>query len=49
MISEDNSKMVTEERGLCDVCKTMSRFSKNPDVVEAAAAAILSLSLEGEF
>ena len=46
---EANAKIVTEERGLPDVVNAMSTHPNNADLIETAAAALLSLSMEGKW
>ena len=47
--TEANAKIVTEERGLPDVVNAMSTHPNNADLIETAAAALLSLSMEGKW
>ena len=44
---EENSKIVSAERGLLDIISAMKRYSDQPTLVEAACAALWSLSMEG--
>ena len=44
---ETNCKIVTEERGLQDICQAMDRHSQDVELVEAACSALWSLSMEG--
>jgi len=47
--TEANAKIVTEEKGLQDVVNAMATHPKIPELVETAAAAMLSLSMEGQY
>ena len=49
LFTENNAKIVTEERGLQDVVKVMETHSDVSDVIEAACSALWSLSMEGKF
>ena len=44
---EANARIVTEERGLQDICQAMDTHQDICDVMEAACSAIWSLSMEG--
>ena len=44
---EENSKIVSAERGLLDIISAMNRYSDQPTLIEAACAALWSLSMEG--
>lgn len=44
---EANCKIVSEERGLEDICLAMGRHNTDVDLVEAACSALWSLSMEG--
>ena len=44
---EDNCKIVTEERGLQDICIAMQKHDSNIDLIESACSALWSLSMEG--
>lgn len=44
---EANCKIVSEERGLEDICLAMGRHNTDVELVEAACSALWSLSMEG--
>lgn len=44
---EENSKIVSAERGLLDIISAMNRYSDQSTLIEAACAALWSLSMEG--
>lgn len=44
---EANCKIVSEERGLEDICLAMGRHNTDVGLVEAACSALWSLSMEG--
>jgi len=44
---EANAKIVTEERGLQDICRAMDAHEDVADLIEAACSAVWSLSMEG--
>ena len=46
--TENNARIVTVEKGLQDVVNTMKNHKMSAEVIEAASAALLSLSMEGE-
>ena len=46
---EANCKIVSEERGLEDICLAMGRHNTEVDLVEAACSALWSLSMEGNI
>ena len=48
MCTENNARIVTVEKGLQDVVNTMKNHKMSAEVIEAASAALLSLSMEGE-
>jgi hypothetical protein len=45
---ENNCKIVTEERGLQDICTAMQSHDSNVDLIESACSALWSLSMEGD-
>ena len=45
---EANARIVTEERGLQDICQAMDTHMDKPQLMEAACSAIWSLSMEGK-
>ena len=47
IILEDNARIVTEERGINDVMDAINTHAGCPELIEAAAAVLLSLSIEG--
>lgn len=49
LLVESNAKIVTEEKGLADVINAMSTHPRDAGLVESAAAALLGLSMEGQF
>ena len=49
ILTEAKAKIVTEERGLPDVVNAMATHPNNADLIETAAAALLSLSMEGKW
>ena len=46
---EANCKIVSEERGLEDICIAMGRHNTDVELVEAACSALWSLSMEGKM
>lgn len=46
-VSESNSKRLSDLSGLEIVCQTLRTHMNSSDVVEATAACLLSLSMEG--
>lgn len=46
---EANCKIVSEERGLEDICLAMGRHNTDVELVEAACSALWSLSMEGNL
>ena len=48
IILEDNARIVTEERGVNDVIDAINTHAGCPELIEAAAAVFLSLSIEGK-
>ena len=44
---EDNARIVTEEKGVNDIVATMKKHMASPEVIEAAEAVLLALSMEG--
>ena len=48
LITEDNVRIVTEGKGVVDVIKALKAHKTHAELVEAACAALLSLSMEGE-
>lgn len=46
---ENNCKIVTEERGLQDICAAMQYHDSNVDLIESACSALWSLSMEGKI
>ena len=46
---ESNCKIVTEERGLQDICAAMMSHEACADLIESACSALWSLSMEGEI
>lgn len=46
-VVEANCKIVSEERGLEDICLAMGRHNTDVGLVEAACSALWSLSMEG--
>ena len=46
---ENNCKIVTEERGLHDICSAMQYHDTNVDLIESACSAVWSLSMEGKI
>lgn len=47
ILTESNARIVTEERGLKDICQAMASHKDAADLIEAACSAIWSLSMEG--
>jgi len=47
LLLEANAKIVTEERGLQDICRAMDAHEDVADLIEAACSAVWSLSMEG--
>ena len=45
---ESNCKIVTEERGLQDICAAMQCHESCVDLIETACSALWSLSMEGK-
>ena len=45
----ENLKVAGKENAVKDVCLALSTHKVSPDVCEAAAAALVSLLLDGEF
>lgn len=46
--TENNVRTLTENRGIYDVADAMKTHSNSPELLEAACAVLLSLSMEGE-
>ncbi len=47
--AEDNAQIVTGEKGLHDVVNAMNTHFNHSELVESACAALLSLSIEGQY
>jgi hypothetical protein len=48
LVTEDNVKIATEQKALHHVCSALKTHMNSPEVAEAASAALLSLTLNGE-
>ena len=47
--SEDNARIMTEEKGLRDIVKAIQTHFRFPELMEAACATLLSLSIVGKW
>ena len=49
VFTEDNVRILTENQAIFAVVEAMKTHSNSPELLEAASAVILSLSMEGTF